>query len=120
MLGFIYGSERAVNELSAALAQIYPGSGARSCGRASTQRGRALALGLGLLGTIVTVTTIHGALDASLAAGSGVPETDVVRASWRFAFAGGLLLLAIPRVLSAGVELLRGPIASVTAFALFY
>jgi membrane protein len=124
VLGFIYGSERAVNELSAALGQIYPGSGSEELAVVrQLSEGRALALGLGLLGTIVTVTTIHGALDASLAAVLGRSgERTFVRGKLEaFAFAGGLLLLAIPSVvLSAGAEALRGPIASVTAFAFFY
>ena len=69
VLGFIYGSERAVDAVSSALRQIYPASGNEELAIVrQLSEGRALALGLGLLGTIVTVTAIHGALDAALAA----------------------------------------------------
>jgi membrane protein len=124
LLGFIYGSERAIDELSAALRQIYPASGSEELAIVrQLSEGRALALGLGLLGTIVTVTAIHGALDAALATVLGrTGERTFVRGKLEaFAFAGGLLLLAIPSVvLSAGVQALRGPIATVTAFLFFY
>ncbi len=124
LLGFIYGSERAIDALSATLRQIYPASGSEELAIVrQMSEGRALALGLGLLGTIVTVTAIHGALDAALAAVLGRPgERTFVRGKLEaFAFAGGLLLLAIPSVvLSAGAQALRGPIATVTAFLFFY
>ena len=124
VLGFIYGPERAIDEVSAALRQVYPASGREELAVVrQLSEGRGLAIGLGLLGTVVTVTTIHGALDASLDVVLGrAKERTFVRGKLEaFAFAAGLLLMAIPSVvLSAGVEALRGPISTITAFVFFF
>jgi uncharacterized BrkB/YihY/UPF0761 family membrane protein len=100
ILGFIYGSERAVDELSAALRQVYPVPGNEELAVVrQLSEGRALALGVGLLGTIVTVTAIHGALDAAFAVVLGrAGERTFVRGKLEaFAFAGGCSCWRSPR-----------------------
>lgn len=126
ILGFVFGSERAINEISTLVRQIYPvpGEGEVALVRQLSE-GRALALGLGLVGTLLSATAIHGALDVALAAVLGrAGERTFVRGKVEsLAFVGGLLLLAIPSLLlSYGVKALLLPpiVAWLSTFAFFY
>lgn len=116
VLGFVYGSDRAVRELSVALRLIYPVPGSDELVIVrQLSEGRALALGLGLLGTLVSVTAIHGSLDAALASvlGSAGGRHFVRGKLEALAFAGGLLLLAIASVvISYGVQALHAPLVA--------
>ncbi|MGH2500127.1 MAG: YihY/virulence factor BrkB family protein [Candidatus Limnocylindria bacterium] len=69
VLGFAYGEERARAEAAAVLQRIYPAAGPQET-RLIEQlvEGRALALGLGAAGTLLSVTAIHSSLDSALAA----------------------------------------------------
>src|SRR5579859_6577174 len=97
-LGFVYGTDRATSELAGLLGQIYPVVGGEEMTIVrQLAAGRAVSLGLGVLGTIFAVTAIHGSLDVTLASVLGrTPERDFVRGKLEaLAFAGGLLLLGI-------------------------
>jgi len=126
ILGFVFGSERAISEISTLVRQVYPvpGEGDVALVRQLSE-GRALALSLGLLGTLLSATAIHGALDVALAAVLGrAGERTFVRGKLEgLAFVGGLLLLAIPSLLlSYGVKALLLPpiVAWSSSFAFFY
>lgn len=116
ILGFAYGTERAVVEFSKLLVLLYPSAtGDETRIIRELAEGRALSLGVGLVGTILSITAIHGALDASLA---GVLGTAHARSFVRgkleaLAFVGGLLLLAILSfVITYGVQALQEPLAA--------
>lgn len=116
VLGFVYGSDRAISELSVVLRLVYPVLGSEELVVVrQLSEGRGVALGLGLLGTLVSVTAIHGSLDAALASVLGTKGgRRFVRGKLEaLAFAGGLLLLAIASlVISYGVQALHGPLAA--------
>jgi len=117
VLGFIYGPDRADRELSGVLGQIYPVLSSEELAIVrQLGEGRAVALGLGFLGTLVMVTAVHGSLDAALASVLGRKgERDFVRGKLEaLAFAGGLLVLAIASfTVSFGVQALQGPLAAI-------
>lgn len=115
VLGFVYGGERADRELPLVLRLIYPPLGdeemviVRQLGE-----GRAVALGLGFVGTLLSVTAIHGSLDVALSSVLGRKgERTFVRGNLEgLAFTGGLLLLAIGSfAISYGVQALQEPLA---------
>lgn len=117
VLGFVYGSDRAEGELFLLLRQIYPVLGDEEMVIVrQLSDGRAVALGLGVLGTLVAVTAIHGSLDAALASVLGRKgERKFVRGTLEaVAFAGGLLLLAVASLtISYGAQALQRPLAAV-------
>src|SRR3954470_18753527 len=64
ILGFVYGTERAVVEFSRVVATFYPGAtGEEAKIVRQLAEGRAVSLSLGLIGTLLSITAIHGALD---------------------------------------------------------
>jgi membrane protein len=116
ILGFVYGSERAIVEFSKLLGTFYPSaSGNEARIIRQLAEGRALSLGLGLLGTVVSITAIHGALDASLASvlGSKGARSFMRGKLEALAFVGGLLLLAtLSFAITYGAEALQEPLAA--------
>jgi membrane protein len=98
ILGFVYGSERAQQELVQLIRDIYPSATAQET-RIARQLvdGRALSLGVGIVGTILATGVIHGSLDKALAAVLGVGgKRGLVRSQVEaFAFVGGIAALAV-------------------------
>jgi YihY family inner membrane protein len=67
-LGFIYGPERAMAEGAALIREAYPG--ARQEDTKIVEQlveGRALSLSLGVIGTLLSATAIHGSMDSAVA-----------------------------------------------------
>lgn len=116
LLGSVYGSDTAERELSVLLGQLYPALGSEELAIVrQLAEGRAVALGLGLVGTLLSIIAIHGSLDLALASVLGrKAERSFVRGNLEaLAFAGGLLLLAIASVtISYGAQALQGPLAA--------
>lgn len=116
VLGFVYGTDRASRELAGLLRQVYPIVGGEEMTIVrQLAEGRTVSLGLGLLGTLFSVTAIHGSLDAALASVLGRKgERSLVRGKLEaLAFASGLLLLAILSfTISYGVQALQEPLAA--------
>ena len=117
ILGFVYGSERAQQELVQLIRDIYPSATAQET-RIARQLvdGRAISLGFGIVGTILATGAIHGAFDKALAAilGAGGKRGLVRGQVEAFAFVGGIGALAvISFAVSYGVLAAEGALASV-------
>lgn len=112
LLGFVYGSERATEEFSSVVRMLYPfASGEETTIIRQLAEGRAVALGLGVLGTLLSVTAIYGSLDTALASVLGRKGArSFVRGKLEaLAFSVGLLLLAITSfAISYGVQAVQG------------
>jgi membrane protein len=124
VIGFVYGSERAQEELGELLRQIYPSATAQEARIVrELVEGRGVSLGLGLIGTVLATGAVHGSLDKALAAilGAGVKRGFIRGNAEAFAFAGALIVLA---VISLVVTFTAGPLAPVlglaAGFVLFY
>ncbi len=98
VLGFVYGSERAQRELVELIRSVYPSATAQET-RIARQLvdGRALSLGIGVVGTIFATSAVHGSVDSALAAVLGrAQQRGIVRAYVEaFAFVGGIATLAV-------------------------
>ncbi|MDP9251825.1 MAG: YihY/virulence factor BrkB family protein [Chloroflexota bacterium] len=98
VLGFIYGSERAQQELVELIRDIYPSATAQET-RIARQLvdGRAISLGIGIVGTLLATGAIHSSLDKVLAAvlGTGGKRGFVRGNAEAFAFVAGIALLAV-------------------------
>ena len=120
MLGFVFGSERAQQELSALIRDIYPSATAQET-RIARQlvEGRGLSLGVGVIGTVIATGAIHGSLDKALEAilGTGGKRGFVRSHAEAFAFSGAVIMLA---VVSLVVSLGAGPLAPLLGFAVGY
>src|SRR3954469_11405302 len=116
ILGFVYGTERAVIEFSRLLTIFYPGAtGDEARLVRELAEGRALSLSLGLVGTVLSISAIHGALDSSLARILGNPrQRSLVRGKLEaLAFVGGLLpLAALSFAITWGVQAMQEPLAA--------
>ena len=117
ILGFVYGSERAQQELVQLIRDIYPSATAQET-RIARQLvdGRALSLGIGIVGTILATGVIHGSFDKALAAilGAGGKRGLVRGQVEAFAFVGGIGALAVLSfAVSYGVLAAEGALASV-------
>jgi len=120
VLGFVFGSERAQQELSALIRDIYPSATAQET-RIARQlvEGRGLSLGVGVIGTVIATGAIHGSLDKALEAilGTGGRRGFVRGHAEAFAFAGAVVMLT---VVSLVVSLGAGPLAPLLGFAVGY
>jgi uncharacterized BrkB/YihY/UPF0761 family membrane protein len=98
VLGFIYGPDRATREIAVLLREIYPS--------ASNQEvrivrelvdGRAISLGFGVIGTLLSAGAIFGTLDSAVAAVLGREgKRALVRGKVAgFGFAGAIALMAV-------------------------
>jgi membrane protein len=98
VLGFVYGSERAQQELVELIRDIYPSATAQET-RIARQLvdGRAISLSIGIVGSILATGAIHSSLDKALAAvlGTGGKRGFVRGNAEAFAFVGGIALLAV-------------------------
>ena len=98
IFGFIYGSERAESELVSIVRSVLPtatGQETRIVGQ--LVQGRALSLGFGLIGTLLSVTAIFGSIDTAM---SHILGREGKRPFMRdrlngLAFVGLVILLAI-------------------------
>jgi membrane protein len=126
ILGVIFGTERAERELVAALAQVYPSATGQEARLArEVVQGHALSLGVGLVGTLLSVSAIHGSIDAALARVLGAEgKRPLVRGRLEaLGFVAAVVVLA-----SISVALTYGPAVLVgsgvlglpVGFAFFY
>ncbi len=114
LLGFVYGTARAEAELTEIVRGLYPAATGQET-RIIHQlvEGRALSLGIGLVGTLLSVTAILGSIDTAI---SHVLGREGKRAFVRdqlygLAFIGLLVLLAVGSfALSYGVQVAAGAI----------
>lgn len=69
VLGFIYGPDRAQREIVQLVREIYPSATAQETRIArELVQGRALSLGFGVIGTVLSATAIRNSLELALAA----------------------------------------------------
>lgn len=115
VLGFVYGPERAQREFVDALRAVYPSANAQEVRIArELVGGRAISLGIGLVGTIFAAGAVYGAIDTSLALVLGSSRTrGFVRGRLEgFAFIGAIALIAvISFALSYGAQAAQGALA---------
>jgi membrane protein len=120
ILGFVFGSERAQEELGRLLRDLYPSATAQET-RIVNQlvEGRGVSLGVGVIGTVLATGAIHGSIDKALAAvlGSGRKRSFIRGNAEAFGFAGVLVLLAI---VSLAVSFSAGPFAPLLGLAVGY
>lgn len=116
VFGLVYGGERSQAELETFVRQVHPA--AREDDIELVRElvdGRAISLGIGVVGTIWSATAIFGALDSALAEvlGRGKKRRSFLRARlWAFAFVGTLGALALASfAASYGLQLI-GDVAS--------
>lgn len=97
IVGFVFGSERAQQELVQLLRNVYPSANAQETRIArELVGGRALSLGIGLVGTIIGASAVFGAVDTAMGRLISGPRRSFVRGRLSgFAFVGGIALLAI-------------------------
>jgi membrane protein len=111
-LAFVYGADGAEREIVEIIRAIYPSASAQETRIArELVQGRALSLGLGVVGTVFSATAIYGSLETALAAVLGREgRRSFIRDKAQAAgFIGGLALLAIVSFgLSYGFAALSG------------
>jgi len=98
VLAFVYGPERAQRELSELLRNVYPSATAQEVRIArELVDGRAISLGIGVVGTILGASAVHSAVDLALAVVlAGGRKRSFVRGHLEaFAFVGALALVAV-------------------------
>jgi len=104
ILGFVYGTDRAQRELTELLRQIYPSATAQEVRIArELVDGRAVSLGIGIVGTLLGASAVHSSIDTALAA---VLRTGRKRSFVRgnIAAAGFIVAIAGLAVLSFGLS----------------
>lgn len=124
VIGFMYGSDRAQQELSDLIRDIYPSATSQEARIVrELVEGRGVSLGVGLIGTVLATGAVHGALDKALAVVLGTPvRRGFVRGNAEaFAFTAALIILAVTSLV---VTFAAGPLAPllglVAGFVLFY
>jgi len=111
VLGFVYGSELAQQELAQLIRDVYPSATALETRIVrELVEGRGISLGVGLIGTVFATGAIHGSIDKALAAilGTGGKRSFVRGQVEAILFAGALIVLA---VVSVAVSLSAGPLS---------
>jgi membrane protein len=69
VLGFVYGTEGAQRQLVQIFREIYPSASAQEVRIVrELVDGRAISLGIGIVGTLLGATAVHGSIDTALAA----------------------------------------------------
>ncbi|HUQ42283.1 MAG TPA: YihY/virulence factor BrkB family protein [Candidatus Limnocylindrales bacterium] len=98
VLGYVYGPDRAQADLVDLFRQIYPSASAQEV-RIVRQLvdGRALSLGVGIVGTLLGATAVYSAVDTALAMilGGGRKPSFFRGHAWAFLSVGSLALLAV-------------------------
>lgn len=96
-LGFVYGDEASSAQLVRLMREVYPSATDQEV-RIIRElvEGRALSLGLGLLGTILGATAIYGSLDSGVAAvlGGGRARSFLRQLRAALVFVGALAVIA--------------------------
>jgi membrane protein len=98
VLGFVYGTDRAQAELVDLFRQIYPSASQQEVRIArELVDGRALSLGIGVIGTILAASAVHSAVDTALAAVlHGGRKRSFMRGNLEaLGFVGGIAALAV-------------------------
>jgi len=112
VLGFVYGSDRAQRELAQLLREIYPSASQQEVRIArELVDGRALSLGIGVVGTIFATSAVFSSIDTALAAVlKGGKRRSIVRGYVSsFSFVGGIALMAVASfALSYGAQAAQG------------
>ena len=115
VLGFVYGSEQAQREFVQVLRGVYPSANAQEVHLArELVQGRAISLGLGLVGTILSAGAVFGSIDTALALilGAGRTRGFLHGRLAGFAFVAGIALLAVASfALSYGAQAAQGALA---------
>lgn len=120
ILGFVFGSERAQQELAQLIRTLYPAATVRETEIVhQLVEGRGVSLGVGVVGTILATGAIHGSIDKALAVILGVGrKRGFVRGNLEaFGFAAVLVVLAI---VSLAVSFTAGPFAPILGLAVGY
>ncbi len=116
VLAFVYGPDRAQRELVQVLRDIYPSATAQEVRIArELVGGRAISLGIGLVGTVLSAGAVFGAIDTCLALvfGPGRRRSFVRGRLAGFAFVAGIALLAVLSfALSYGAQAAQDALAS--------
>ena len=116
VLAFVYGADRAQAQVVDLIRGAYPSATDQETGIVrQIVEGRAVSLGLGLVGTLFSVTAIHASIDLSLASVLGREgKRRFVRGKLEaVAFAAGLaLLLVVSFGVSYGVQAAQGALAA--------
>jgi membrane protein len=116
VLGFVYGTEQAQNELADLLRQIYPSASQQEV-RIARQLvdGRALSLGIGVVGTIFATSAVFSSIDSAMAAvlKAGRKRGFVRGYAASFGLVAGIALLAVASfALSYGAQAAQGALTS--------
>lgn len=120
VLGFIYGTERAQEEFTQLVSSLLPVTGAQEARIArELVSGRAISLGIGLIGTLVGATAIFGAVETAI--GRIIPgaKRSFVRGRVEgLIFVAGLILLAVASfAFSYGAQAAEGVLKGVLTAA---
>lgn len=113
ILGFVYGTERAQQELVQVIRSVYPSANAQETRIArELVGGRAISLGVGVVGTILGAGAIWGAVDTAIARVLPGPRRGFVRGRVEgFAFVAGIAVLAVLSfAFSYGAQAAQGPL----------
>ena len=116
VLGFIYGADRAQQEFTQLLANVYPAAGAQEARIArELVGGRALSLGIGIVGTLLGASAIFGAIETAI--GRIIPgnRRGFVRGRVEgLIFVAALILLAVASfAFSYGAQAAEGVLSGV-------
>lgn len=98
VLGYVYGPERAQRDLVDLFHQIYPSASAQEVRIVrELVDGRALSLGIGIVGTLIGATAVYSAVDTALAMvlGGGRKPSFFRGHAWAFLSVASLALLAV-------------------------
>jgi membrane protein len=116
VLAFVYGPDRAQRELVELFRQIYPSATGQEVRIArELVDGRAISLGIGIVGTILGASAVHSAIDTAIATILvGGRKRGFVRAhAAAFAFVAGIALIAvISFALSYGAQTAQDALAA--------
>ena len=120
VLGFIYGTERAQEEFTQLVASLLPVTGAQEARIArELVSGRAISLGIGLIGTLVGASAIFGAVETAI--GRIIPgaKRSFVRGRVEgLIFVAGLIVLAVASfAFSYGAQAAEGVLKGVLTAA---
>lgn len=98
VLGFVFGDEPSARQIAQLLREIYPSATAQEVHIVrQLVEGRALSLGLGIVGTVFSASAIYGSLDSALAAvfGREGARSFVRRNVSAIGFVGAVMLVAV-------------------------
>ena len=116
VLAFVYGPDRAQRELIELLRQIYPSESAQEVRIArELVDGRAVSLGIGVVGTVVGASALYGSIDLALAMvlGGGRKRSFVRGHAAAFASVAAIAALAvISFALSYGAQAAQGALTA--------